>query len=88
MPLLSGVELYRTLTTKPKVIFTTAHTEYAVEGFDRHLDDRGSFNACYIGLYQWRREVKDILTVLRRKWLVVEFKFNYLGECYRLFYHR
>ena len=33
MPELSGMELSRTLTQGPKVIFTTAFEEYALEGF-------------------------------------------------------
>lgn len=33
MPDLSGVELVRSLVEKPMVIFTTAYSEYAVEGF-------------------------------------------------------
>lgn len=34
MPIISGVELLKSLVKKPKVIFTTAHTEYAVDAFD------------------------------------------------------
>ncbi|WP_418992247.1 LytR/AlgR family response regulator transcription factor [Alistipes sp.] len=33
MPDLSGVEFVRSLTERPMVIFTTAYSEYAVEGF-------------------------------------------------------
>ncbi len=33
MPDLSGVEFVRSLTQRPMVIFTTAYSEYAVEGF-------------------------------------------------------
>lgn len=33
MPDLNGVEFVRTLTDRPMVIFTTAYSEYAVEGF-------------------------------------------------------
>ncbi len=33
MPDLNGVEFVRTLTNRPMVIFTTAYSEYAVEGF-------------------------------------------------------
>ena len=33
MPDLNGVEFVRTLTERPMVIFTTAYSEYAVEGF-------------------------------------------------------
>ncbi len=34
MPGISGVELLKSLKNPPKVIFTTAFTEYAVEGFE------------------------------------------------------
>lgn len=34
MPGLSGTDLLRSLKNPPKVIFTTAYAEYAVEGFD------------------------------------------------------
>ena len=34
MPDLSGIQLYESLTYKPLLIFTTAYSNYAVEGFD------------------------------------------------------
>ncbi|MEM6321593.1 MAG: LytTR family DNA-binding domain-containing protein [Bacteroidota bacterium] len=34
MPILSGIELFQSLVHPPKVIFTTAYPEYAVEGFN------------------------------------------------------
>jgi len=34
MPVLKGTDFFKNLTTKPKVIFTTAYREYAVEGFE------------------------------------------------------
>ena len=34
MPQLSGIEFFRSLKNPPMVIFTTAHPEYAVEGFN------------------------------------------------------
>lgn len=33
MPDLSGVEFVRSLVSRPMIIFTTAYSEYAVEGF-------------------------------------------------------
>lgn len=33
MPVLSGIDLYTNLSAPPPVIFTTAHPEYAVDGF-------------------------------------------------------
>ena len=34
MPVLKGTEFFKTLTNKPKVIFTTAYRDYALEGFE------------------------------------------------------
>lgn len=39
MPVLKGTEFLKNLTTKPKVIFTTAYREYAVEGFELNATD-------------------------------------------------
>lgn len=39
MPVLKGTEFFKNLTTKPKVIFTTAYREYAVEGFELNATD-------------------------------------------------
>lgn len=39
MPKLSGINFYKSLSTKPKVIFTTAYAEHAVEGFELEAVD-------------------------------------------------
>jgi DNA-binding LytR/AlgR family response regulator len=39
MPQLSGTDFVRTLHTVPKIIFTTAHKEYAHEGFELDVVD-------------------------------------------------
>ena len=39
MPVLKGTAFFKDLTTKPKVIFTTAYREYAVEGFELNATD-------------------------------------------------
>jgi DNA-binding LytR/AlgR family response regulator len=39
MPQITGVEFIRSLTQSPKVIFTTAYREYAVDAFDLHVVD-------------------------------------------------
>ena len=39
MPGVSGIDLVRSLASPPKVIFTTAYHEYAVEGFDLNAVD-------------------------------------------------
>lgn len=39
MPQMTGIELIRSLPNPPKVVFTTAHSEHAVEGFDLNATD-------------------------------------------------
>lgn len=39
MPQLTGIDFLRTLATPPKVIFTTAYANYAVEGFELNAVD-------------------------------------------------
>lgn len=39
MPRLSGLQVARTLTTKPIIIFTTAYAQHAVEGFELDVAD-------------------------------------------------
>lgn len=39
LPKLSGLELLKTMTDKPRVILTTAFAEYAVEGFNLDVTD-------------------------------------------------
>ena len=39
MPQLTGISFYKSLTHPPKVIFTTAYSEHAVEGFDLNAID-------------------------------------------------
>jgi DNA-binding LytR/AlgR family response regulator len=34
MPDISGIEFFKSLTTKPEVIFTTAYSEFAIDGFE------------------------------------------------------
>lgn len=39
MPDINGINFYRSLPTKPEVIFTTAHPEFALEGFNLNAID-------------------------------------------------
>ena len=39
MPILKGTEFFKGLENKPKVIFTTAYRNYAIEGFDLNAVD-------------------------------------------------
>ena len=39
MPQMTGIDLLKTLSDPPKVIFTTAHAEYALEGYELDIVD-------------------------------------------------
>ncbi|MBI1838215.1 MAG: response regulator transcription factor [Flavobacteriia bacterium] len=39
MPKFSGIDFLKTLANPPKVIFTTAYSEYALEGYELHVVD-------------------------------------------------
>ena len=39
MPKLKGFEFLKTLASPPKVIVTTAYTEYAIEGYELNITD-------------------------------------------------
>lgn len=39
MPVLNGTDFFKSLAVKPKVIFTTAYRDYAVEGFELNAVD-------------------------------------------------
>ncbi|PQJ21719.1 LytTR family DNA-binding domain-containing protein [Tenacibaculum sp. SG-28] len=39
MPVLKGTDFFKTLKQKPRVIFTTAYREYAIEGFELNAVD-------------------------------------------------
>ena len=39
MPDITGTDFYKTLKKKPEAIFTTAHTEYALQGFELNAID-------------------------------------------------
>ena len=39
MPKISGVDFLKTLSNPPQVVFTTAHSEYAMDGYDLNVVD-------------------------------------------------
>ena len=39
MPDISGIDFFRSLTVKPEVIFTSAYSEYAIDGFELNAMD-------------------------------------------------
>lgn len=61
MPKLNGVDLYKSLKNKTKVIFTTAYSNYAVEGFNVNATDYllkpFSFNRFLTAVEKVEREI-------------------------------
>lgn len=58
MPMLKGTELLKSLSSPPKVIFTTAHREFAVDGFDFNAID---FLLKPISLERFLKAVQKVL---------------------------
>lgn len=67
MPILSGLELYKNLQKPPKVIFTTAYPEYAVEGFNLQAVDYLlkpiTFSRFLQACERWRQQQQKISSV-------------------------
>jgi len=59
MPKLSGINFYKSLAKKPKVIFTTAYTEFAVEGFELNAIDYLMKPIAFERFLQAVQKVKD-----------------------------
>ena len=50
MPKLSGIEFLKTLKNPPKVIFTTAFRDYAIDGFDLRRRESGEWHRAILRL--------------------------------------
>jgi DNA-binding LytR/AlgR family response regulator len=59
LPDLNGIELLKSLKNPPKVIFTTAYSEFALEGFELQITD------FLLKPYSFDRFVKAIQKVLQ-----------------------
>ena len=61
MPDLSGMEFVKSLTNKPYVVFTTAYSEYAVEGFAVDAIDYLLKPISYSSFLKAANKVKDLI---------------------------
>lgn len=57
MPKLSGLDFLKTISHPPKIIITTAHKEYAIEGYELNVDDY------LLKPFNFRRFVKAVTRV-------------------------
>jgi DNA-binding LytR/AlgR family response regulator len=67
MPDLNGMEFVRTLTEKPYVVFTTAYSEYAVEGFQVEAVDYLLKPVTFSNLLKAANKVKDRIDIIANK---------------------
>lgn len=63
MPELSGMEFIKSLTTKPWIVFTTAYSEYAVEGFEVNAVDYLLKPISYNSFLKAANKVKDLISL-------------------------
>ncbi len=91
MPELSGIELLKTLTDPPKVIFTTAHRKYAIEGYELDVVDYllkpisfGRFMKSIEKYYKLRSNEKNTVSMSAES-SVAEEPFVYVKDDKKLF---
>lgn len=61
MPLVNGITFLKSLSNPPKVIFTTAHAEYALQGYDLNVADYLLKPFSYERFEQAVNKVKELL---------------------------
>lgn len=89
MPLVNGITFLKTLTEPPKVIFTTAYAEYALQGYELNVVDYLLKPFSYDRFAQAVEKVKALEAggrsdepVLGERWLVVKEKEGLLRIAY------
>ena len=61
MPVINGMEFVRSLTDKPYIVFTTAYSEYAVEGFQVEAVDYLLKPISFTSLLKAANKVKELV---------------------------
>jgi len=71
MPDLSGMEFVKSITNKPCVVFTTAYSEYAVEGFEVDAVDYLLKPISYNSFLKAANKVKDLIVLSAKSQSVI-----------------
>ena len=87
MPDISGIDFYRSLVNKPEVIFTTAYSEYAIDGFELKAMDYLVKPISFEKFITACNRVKDFIEIKNQKDKGKEFFFiNVSHKMYKIFY--
>lgn len=87
MPDISGIDFYRSLANKPEVIFTTAYSEYAIDGFELKAMDYLVKPISFEKFITACNRVKDFIELKNQKDRGKEFFFiNVAHKMHKIFY--
>ena len=87
MPDISGIDFYRSLANKPEVIFTTAYSEYAIDGFELKAMDYLVKPISFEKFITACNRVKDFIEIKNQKDKAKEFFFiNVSHKLHKIFY--
>jgi len=67
MPEMNGMEFVKSLTVKPYIVFTTAYSEYAVEGFEVNATDYLLKPVSYSSFLRAANKVKDLIGLTAKR---------------------
>jgi len=87
MPDISGIDFYKSLVNKPEVIFTTAYSEYAIDGFELKAMDYLVKPISFEKFITACNRVKDFIEIKNQKDKGKEFFFiNVSHKMHKIFY--
>lgn len=87
MPDISGIDFYRSLVKKPQVIFTTAYSEFAINGFELKAMDYLMKPISFEKFITACNRVKDFIEIKNQKDKGKEFFFiNVSHKMHKIFY--
>lgn len=87
MPDISGIDFYKSLVNKPEVIFTTAYSEYAIDGFELKAMDYLVKPISFEKFITACNRVKDFMEIKNQKDKGKEFFFiNVSHKMHKIFY--